>query len=302
MRYCKSGRISRPRLLTGLFAAVLLIAGPLPVVQAKDSVDKDVLRVCADPYMLPYSNMKQQGYENKIAELLAKKMGVKLKYKFFPQRMGFIRNTLRKQKSDGSYECDLVITVPEGFELAATTKPYYTSTYMLVYRKDKTPGNITSPAEFATAAKKEKGFKMALADRGPAQLWVFRNGLMGNIVPYQGQPGDPKHNPGEVMMKDLAAGKVDAAIVWGPSAGYYAKKLRDKADIGMIKMHNNPKYPDMHFEYSIAMAVRYGEKAWKAKIQKLIQDNKDEIYAILKDYGIPLLPLKVSAVRGDDDD
>jgi mxaJ protein len=302
MSSSKSGRTLFSNSLMGLLAAVLLFAGPAPVVQAKESVDKDVLSVCADPYMLPYSNRKHQGYENKIAELLAKKMSAKLKYKFFPQRMGFIRNTLRKQKTDGTYECDLVITVPEGFELAATTKPYYTSTYVLVYRKDKTPGNISTPAEFAAAAKKEKGFKMALADRGPAQLWVFRNGLMGNIVPYQGQPGDPKHNPGETMMKDLAAGKIDAAIVWGPSAGYYAKKLKDKADIGMIKMHDDPKYPDMRFEYSIAMAVRYGEKAWKAKIQKLIQDNKDEIDAILKDYGIPLLPLKVSAAGGDDDD
>ena len=194
-----------------------------------------------------------------------------------------------------------MITVPEGFELAATTRPYYTSTYVLAYRKDKVKGDINTPAEFAEHAKQDEGFRMGLADRGPAQLWVFRNGLMSNIVPYQGQPGDPKHNPGEQLMHDLADGKIDAAIVWGPSAGYYAKQLKNKADLGLIKLHNDPKYPDMRFEYSIAMAVRYGEKAWKEKVQKLIDDNRDAIDGILKDYGVPLLPLKVAAVRDDDD-
>lgn len=288
------------RSAAGLFFTVLLVAALSPTAWAKDSGDKDVLRVCADPYMLPYSNKKGQGYENKIAELLARKMHAKLEYKFFPQRMGFIRNTLRKQKKDGTYECDLVISVPEHFELAATTKPYYTSTYMLVYRKWKGMGDVSTPAEFAKAAKNKPGFKMGLTDRGPAQLWVFHNDLMTNIVPFQGQPGDPKHDPGEELMKALAAGKIDAAIVWGPTAGYYAKKLKHKADLSMLRMHNDPKYANMHFEFSIAMAVRYGDKTWKNKIQKLILDNKDEIDNILKKYGVPLLPLKVSAASDDD--
>ena len=300
MRLSSTGFPTQLKSLAGLvFAALLISVLSLPTAWAKDSGDKDVLRVCADPYMLPYSNKKGQGYENKIAELLARKMNAKLEYKFFPQRMGFIRNTLRKQKSNGTYECDLVISVPENFELAATTKPYYTSTYILAYRKWKGMGDVSSPVEFAQAAKKKDDFKMGLTDRGPAQLWVFRHDLMGNIVPYQGQPGDPKHDPGQMMMEDLAAGKIDAAIVWGPTAGYYAKKLKDKADISMIRMRNSKKYPDMHFEYSIAMAVRYGDKDWKNQVQKLIQENKGQIDNILKEYGVPLLPLKVSA--GSDD-
>jgi len=286
-------------LVPGLLAVLLPLA--TPALYAQGSADKDVLKVCADPYMLPFSNREEQGYENKIAELFASKLDARVKYKFFPQRYGFIRNTLRSQKSDGSYECDLVITVPENFELAATTKPYYTSTYLLAYRKDLGIGSVSSPAEFADAVKGKDDFKMGLADRGPAQLWVFRNNLMGNIVPYQGMPGDPKHNPGELLMKDLAAGKIDAAIVWGPTAGYYAKQLRDQADIGLIRMHDSPTDPNMRFEYSIAMAVRYGEKTWKDKVEQLIRDNKDEIGAILKDYGVPLLPLKVSEASDDDD-
>ncbi|MEJ2760928.1 MAG: quinoprotein dehydrogenase-associated putative ABC transporter substrate-binding protein [Gammaproteobacteria bacterium] len=300
MSFSRTGFSFPLKSLVGLFFAVLLTSVLSPAVRAKDSVDKDVLRVCADPYMLPYSNKKGQGYENKIAELLARKMNAKLEYKFFPQRMGFIRNTLRKQKSDGTYDCDLVISVPENFELAATTKPYYTSTYMLVYRKWKGMGDVSTPAEFAKAAQEKSDFKMGLTDRGPAQLWVFRHDLMGKMIPYQGQPGDPKHDPGQMMMDDLAAGKIDATIVWGPTAGYYAKKLKDKADISMLRMHNDPKHPDTHFVYSIAMAVRYGEKNWKNQVQKLINENQGEINDILKEYGVPLLPLKVSTTSDDD--
>lgn len=296
----KSGCPIRSATLAGCLLALLL---PLaaPALHAQGSDGKDVLKVCADPYMLPFSNREEQGYENKIAELFAREMNASVKYKFFPQRYGFIRNTLRSQKTDGSYECDLVITVPENFELAATTKPYYTSTYLLAYRKDLGIGDVSTPEAFADAVKNRDNFKMGLADRGPAQLWVFRNDLMGNIVPYQGMPGDPKHDPGELMMKDIAAGKIDAAIVWGPTAGYYAKQLKDKASMGLIRMHDSPTDPNMRFEYSIAMAVRYGEKQWKDRVEQLIRDNKDEIDSILKNYGVPLLPLKVSEASDDDD-
>lgn len=280
------------------FAAVL--AQP---ARAATPLDRDVLGVCADPYMLPFSNREQRGYENKIAQLLADKLGAQLKYKFFPQRRGFIRNTLRKQNQDGSYACDLVITVPQSFELAATTKPYYTTTYVLVYAKGRGIPEVDSPAEFAEAAQNAENFKMGLADLGTAQsLWVLRNDLMTKIVPYQGMPGDPKHNPGEVMMEDIAAGKIDAAIVFGPTAGYYAQQLSDQADLVLLNMRDDPDNPQMRFEISISMAVRYGEEEWKKKVNQLIEENHDEIYAILKDYGVPLLPLKVAPARDDDDD
>jgi len=289
----------------GLPAAWLLTVLLLPVltppVHAQTSGDKDVLRVCADPYMLPFSNKKGQGYENKIAELFAKKMGAKLEYTYFPQRYGFVRNTLTKEVSHGKYACDLIISVPSKFELAATTKPYYTSTYVLAYRKWPGMPKVSTPGEFVKAAKQYDKFKMGVTDRGPGQIWVFKNDLMSHMVPYPGQPGDPKKDPGEMQMKDLAAGKIDAAVVWGPSGGYYAKKLRNKADIKLLPLKNSTTDAQMHFQYSIAMAVRYGDKAWLKKVQQLINNNQDKINAILKDYNIPLLPLKVSSKSGNDD-
>lgn len=259
------------------------------------------LKVCADPYMLPFSNKDEQGYENRIARLFASKLGWELRYEWFPQRMGFIRNTLRSEDDGGNYKCDLVISVPERFDLAATTEPYFTSTYVLVFARGRGLDDVTSPEMLSKVAEQGKPLKIGLSDQGPAQLWVFRHGLMGNMVPYLGQPGDPKVNPGEQLMRDIASGKIDASIVWGPTAGYYAKELRDQADLVMLPLHNDPKFPDMQFEFSFAMAVRFGEKEWMQKVNSLIRENQQEINEILKDYGVPLLPLKKSPQHDDND-
>ena len=125
-------------LLLTLIARSVLADGHLP--------DPEYFKVCADPYMLPMSNKDGEGYENKIAELLANKLGLKLKYEFFPQRMGFIRNTLRAESNSGlGYKCDIVINVPSGFELAATTDPYYTTSYALIYAKGRNLDSVTDP-------------------------------------------------------------------------------------------------------------------------------------------------------------
>lgn len=290
-------------LLSSLIVCAALFALNSGPVQAQENTGRKSLGVCADPYMLPFSNRDKQGFENEIAQLLADKLGAELHYKFFPQRRGFIRNTLRSQNNDGSYACDLVITVPQSFELAATTKPYYTTTYVLAYARGRGIPAVETPEEFAGVVKDKKDFKMGLSDLGSAQqLWVLRNDMMDRIVPYQGMPGDPEHNPGELMMRDIASGKIDAAIVFGPTAGYYAKQLGDQADFVLLKMKDDPKDAQMRFEISISMAVRYGEDEWKQQVNRLIEENHDEIYDILKKYGVPLLPLKVAPASDDDDD
>ncbi len=260
------------------------------------------LKVCADPFMLPFSNRHEQGFENKIAELFADKLGMTVQYEFFPQRMGFIRNTLRAESESGpGYKCDLVINVPEHFELAATTAPYYTTSYVLVYAKGRGMDSITSPQMLGELVEKGLKIKFGLADRGPAQFWASRHGLMGSMVPYQGHPGDIRINPGETLIKDLISGKIDATIAWGPTAGYFAKHMEGGEDIVILPLRDDPSSPLLKFEFSMAMAVRYGEKEWKDKVNQLIADNKDEINTILRDYGVPLLPLKKSSKREDDD-
>jgi len=179
-----------------IYAIILSISFIQPAFAKEDPgmPDAEYLKVCADPYMLPFSNQKEEGYENKIAQLLAKKLGLKLKYEFFPQRMGFIRNTLRADSEEKpGYKCDLVISAPSNFELAATTEPYFTSTYVLVYAKGKKLDSITDPAMLNKFVNVDgNDIKIGLPDRGPQQLWVFYNELMGSMVRYPGQSGDPK--------------------------------------------------------------------------------------------------------------
>jgi quinoprotein dehydrogenase-associated probable ABC transporter substrate-binding protein len=254
--------------------------------------DSEFLKVCADPYMLPMSNQKGEGYENKIAELLAEKLGLKLKYEFFPQRMGFIRNTLRKESEDGpGYLCDLVINVPSNFELAATTDPYYTTSYVLVFAKGKQFDAVTE-AEMLTKVVEENELnpKIGVTDRGPGQLWVFYQNLIGYMVPYQGHPGDPKIDPQHDMLKDIVDGKIDAAVIWGPIAGFYAKKYKDNAELVLLPVKDDvKKNREMRFSFSNSMAVRYGEKEWKNILNKIIKENKAEIEEILIEYGVPLV-------------
>lgn len=273
--------------------AILLTTILLQSAYAEEEMpDMEYLKVCADPYMLPFSNQKEEGYENKIAQLLAKKLGLKLKYEFFPQRIGFIRNTLRAESEVSvGYKCDLVISAPSNFELAATTDPYFTSTYVLVYAKGKKLDSITEPSMLNKFVNEDGNkIKIGLPDRGPQQLWVFYNELMGSMVRYPGQSGDPKVNPGQQMVEDVASGKIDATIIWGPTAGYFAKKFKSEGiELVLTPLKDDPKKPEMRFSYSFSMAVRYGEKAWKEKVNRLIKENKSEIDQILTDYGVPLI-------------
>ena len=267
-------------------AIAACLAGALPVAAQSDNAEK-VLRVCADPNNMPLSNQKQEGYENKIAELLARELGWKLEYTWFPQRMGFIRNTLRaKAPNSDSYKCDLVIGWATGAELAATTKPYLRSTFAMVYVKGKGLDSITTPDDLLKLppeqlAKLKLG---AFAQSSPVD-WLVRNGLTTQLVPYQTMSGDPANYPGEIVEHDLVDGKIDAAFVWGPIAGYFGKKVTS-AEVVVVPFKPQPTF---QFDYSISMGVRYGEKEWKEQIEKLIDANRSRIEDILASYNVPQL-------------
>ena len=180
--------------------------------------------------------------------------------------------------------------MPENFELAATTEPYFTSAYVLVYAKGRKMDAVTDTTMLDSFVNEQGNkIRLGLSDRGPAQVWVFENNLIGTIAPYQAQPGDPKVNPGKRFMDDIVAGKIDAAIVWGPTAGYFAREYKDKAELVLLPLQEDPEKPEMRFTYSFSMAVRYGENEWKETINKLITENKDEIEKILTGYGVPLI-------------
>lgn len=297
---CRAGPGAALRCLTRTLPLLVLLSCP-GFVQADEQ--QKSLKVCADPYMLPFSNRRQEGYENRLADLFARKLGMTVAYTFFPQRMGFIRNTLRAESEEGpGYKCDLVITVPERFELAATTIPYYASTYVLVFAKGRGYDEVTEPQMFARhVADNQLTPRIGLADRGPGQLWVFYQELMPYMTPYQGHPGNPKVDPGHILIKDIVAAKIDAAVVWGPTAGYYAKQYRSEAELVLLPLENDPATNrEMIFSYNLSMAVRHGDNEWKQKVNELIENNRDEIRTILQDYGIPLVDIVARAAQDDD--
>ncbi len=292
----QSGRIyfALISILTLCFTSYNIVAG-----ETKYS-ERPVLKVCADPELMPFSNKNEEGLENKIAELLAKELEAELKYVWFPQRMGFIRNTLASLEN-GEYKCDLVLSVPEHFELAATTKPYYASTYSLVYVKGRGLDSVTEPDMLETLNNERKDIRFGLFDRGPAQLWVFQRNLMDNMVPYQFQIGDARKNPTEIILNDLYDGKFDATIVWGPTAAYYGKQNNDRGELVILPLVDDPILPEMKFVFNMSMAVRRGDSEWKDQLNELIDKYQEDINDIIRGYGIHIVEIIPKPAPDDDD-
>lgn len=268
----------------------LLVVFLYVIAGGVSAAERTALKVCADGNNMPFSNKQQEGFENRIADLFGEKLGLPVEYTFFPQRMGFIRNTLRNQLEHGGYKCDLVVGVPENFQLAATTKPYYRSHYVLSYIKGRGFDSIRNAEDAVRLPDDIKdGIRFGLYDRGPAQLWVHKNDLMSQAIPYQAQPGDTRVSVGE-MMDRLIDNEVNMTIIWGPFAGWWRKKT-DDVEIVNIPLMNLPDEPEMRFEFNISMAVRYGDMEWKERVNKFIDNHRDEIQAILDDYNIPTISL-----------
>lgn len=248
------------------------------------SPEGKVFRVCADPNNLPFSNSKGEGFENKIAELFAKELGLPVEYTWYPQRMGFLRNTLRSRQESGRYKCDIVMGVPFNYHETATTKPYYRSTWVMLYVKGKGLDNVKTPEDILKAPNL-RSLKFGLFGGSPAADWVLKYNLMEQMVPYRLQSGAIEDYTGKVIIEDLLPGNIDVLFIWGPIAGYFAKQHPELALVSM--QSENEK--DVAFDFAISMGMRQPDKEWKEEINKLIEQNQDKINAILTEYGVPLV-------------
>lgn len=273
-------------------AALLLTAGP---ALAAEAASRTALKVCQDPNNLPFSNFAGQGFENKIAEVLARDLKVPVAYYSFPQRLAFVRNTLRYKLPGEDYRCDVMIGVPADFDQVSATRPYYRSTYALVFAKGHGMDAVRSGEDFLKLGPgKLTTLKIGVFDLSPASQWLARHNLVNQGVPYQQMNPNPDQSPGDAVQRDLASGRLDAAILWGPLAGHMAKTIRERQMI-VVPL---PSEPGVRFDYDMAMGVRYGEPEWKALIQDLTDKHRAEIDAILKDYGVPLLEPKPVPAAG----
>lgn len=272
-----------------LLAAFLIgwLAAPAAPARGAQGQDSNALRVCSDPNNLPFSNHAGQGFENRIAELMAKAWGVPLEYTWFPQRMGFVRNTLQKwDPQTRRFACDLIMGVTPGFELALTTRPYYHSVYTLVYLSGHGFDQIRSQDDLLKLPEDAKHrLRIGVFGPSPAVDWLLRNGLIKQAVTYPIQTGDPDWYPGQVIQKDLVQGKIDMAILWGPIAGYFVNQLQPEKAV-LVPMKSQP---GILFDYQISMGVRYSDKALKQKIEAFISSHHDQIQKVLEAYHVPLV-------------
>lgn len=268
-----------------IYAAVA-IGVVLAGASASADETRAAFRPCIDPANLPFSNTSGEGFENRIAELFAQQLGLPVKSYALPQRMNFIRNTLRYRLPGEDFRCDIVMSVPVGYDQAWATAAYYRSTYALVYAKGKGLDDVRSGADLvALPAGRRTKLTIGIHDKSPASIWLVKHGMEAQARPYLMLSPDPDAYPGQLIDKELAQGKIDAAIVWGPIAGYYAKRVRD-VELVVVPLRSEP---GVKFDYAVAMGVRYGEREWKETIDKLIAQNKAAITGILREYRVPLL-------------
>jgi quinoprotein dehydrogenase-associated probable ABC transporter substrate-binding protein len=237
-------------------------------------VDPKVLRVCADPRNLPFSNEKGEGFENKLGELFAEKLQKKLDYMYFPQATGFVRMTL------AAHRCDVIMGFPQGDDLVQGTNPYYRTAYALVAKQ----GNGLDDVETLEDARL-KGKHIGIVAGTPPATNMAVAGLMANARPYPLMIDTRFDSSSAAMIKDLMAGEIDAGVLWGPMAGYYAKQAKPPLHVTpLVKETSGPR-----LAFRIGMGVRPADQNWKRQLNRLIQENQPAINKILLDFGVPLL-------------
>lgn len=278
-------------------ALLLVVVAVLP--SAAFAVPREALRVCADPNNLPFSHKNLQGFENKLADLWSKRLGLRLEYTWFPQRIGFVRNTLRFKNEHNEYKCDVVMGVAQGYELLMTTKPYYRSTYALVYVKGRGLDDVQSGSDFLNLDGERKArLRIGAFDKTPGPAWLSRHGMLEQMVPYQAMSGDPEDYPGEILEQALVEEEIDTAIIWGPIAGYFAKQA-EQVEMVVIPLESEP---GVKFDFQISAGVRRGEDDAKLELERLMDETSGQIRALLESYNVPLLEIRDEEPPRDDDD
>jgi quinoprotein dehydrogenase-associated probable ABC transporter substrate-binding protein len=273
----------RHRLLPLIAIAATLAGGVMARAQTQTTdgpdlsielVDPKVLRICADPRNLPFSNEKGEGFENKLGELFAEKLQKKLDYMYFPQATGFVRMTL------GAHRCDVIMGFPQGDDLVQGTNPYYRTAYALVAKQGSGLDDVATLGD-----ARLKGKHIGIVAGTPPATNMAANGLMADAKSYPLMIDTRLDSSAAAMIDDLTAGKIDAAILWGPLAGFYAMKTNPRLHVTpLVKETRGPR-----LVFRIGMGVRAADQNWKRLLNRLIQENQPAINKILLDFGVPLL-------------
>jgi mxaJ protein len=278
-------------------AAILALAGAtaspfrLTAQTLRPNVEKPgIIRVCADPDNMPLSNQKGEGFEQKIAELIAKEWNAKVEYAWWPVRRGFFARAL-----NGRY-CDLAVEAPPALDIASVTKPYFRSGYVFVTRKDSGL-DIKSLAD-PRLKKLRIGVNLLNSDaeNTPPAMALSKYGVVGNLKGYSTFYTTTERP--EDIVNDVAKKDIDVAIVWGPLAGYFAKQ--SAVPLSLQPLAERDSLSDLPFRFDIGMAVRRKDAALRDSLQKVLDRKRPEIQAILKEYGVPVFPIKADSGKKDE--
>jgi quinoprotein dehydrogenase-associated probable ABC transporter substrate-binding protein len=287
-------KVARRSVLTYAAAccAVATIAAPVASLsqgggaleQGLELVDPNTLRVCADPNNMPFSNEKGEGFENKIAELFAEKLGKRVAYTFYPQATGFVRVTLN------SHRCDVIMGYPQGNEMVQNTDPYYQTAYAFV---SKAGSSLETVDTLADARLKDK--RIGVVAGTPPATYLVADGLMPKAKSYPLVVDTRVDSSTKAMMSDLGSGEIDAGVLWGPIAGYYAARANAPMRVTLLMKETGGP----HMVYRITMGIRRSDQNWKTQLNKLIAENQPVINKIMLAFGVPLLDDNDQLIAGD---
>ena len=270
------------RLRTSLLAILGLLGGlNISRAQTNESgdlsielVDPKVLRVCADPRNMPFSNEKGEGFENRLAALFAERLQKKLEYAYYPGATGFVRNTL------GAHRCDVIMGFPQGDDLAQGTNPYYRTAYALIAKQGSGLDGVTTLKD-----ERLKGKHIGIVAGTPPATYMAMDGLTANAKSYPLMTDTRVDLSAEAMFNDVTSGTIDAGILWGPMAGFYARKANPPLHVtSLVKETGGPR-----LVYRVGMGVRPADQNWKRQLNRLIQENQPAINKIMLEFGVPLL-------------
>jgi mxaJ protein len=262
-------------------------------VPRPSSLAPRVLRVCADPNNMPFSERDGGGFENAIAELLAKELHATVHYTWWAQRRGFVRNTLNA----GS--CDVIVGVPSGFDPVLTTKPYYRSAYAFVARQ--TPGQERPIQSFDDPRLRDLRIGVQLvgddyANTPPAAA-LARRGIVRNVRGYTVYGDYREPAPPARIVHAVARGEVDVAVVWGPLAGYFAR--RERPPLEVVPVSPQVDAPGLPLAFDIAMGVRRADRALRDTLDRILARRRQSVDSILDAYGIPRVPRPARVAKGE---
>lgn len=264
-------------------AVLLLAMGPMAnarePARGTPGIALGVLRVCADPNNLPFTNHRGEGFENRLASLIARDLGDRVEYTWWAQRRGFVRNTLKA----GS--CDVIMGVPTEMDMVLRTAPYYRSTYVFVTRRDR--GLTVRSFDDSVLRHVRIGVQL-IGDDGantPPAHALARRGIVQNVKGYTVYGDYAKESPPSRIIEAVARGEIDVAVAWGPMAGYWARRSRVPLAITPVEPQRDG--PFLPFAFDIALGVRRSDTALRAALDSILTRRRGEITRLLEEYGVP---------------